>query len=110
MASGCPDLLRDVLDHALKHAGHPPLTDVIGLTEASDVAIAPISSGLTVTIVNHDSSSRDVSIRPALPGGGWFEAVGNRSIDTTPDGQLRLAVPAGGVRSVELRREDRQHP
>ena len=110
MASGCPDLLRDVLDHALKHAGHPPLTDVIGLTEASDVAIAPISSGLTVTIVNHDSSSRDVSIRPALPGGGWFEAVGNRSIDTTPDGQLRLAVPAGGVRSVELRRENRQHP
>ena len=110
MASGCPDLLRDVLDHALKHAGHPPLTDVIGLTEASDVAIAPTSSGVTVTIVNHDSSSRDVSIRPALPGGGWFEAVGNRSIDTTLDGQLRLAVPAGGVRSVELRRENRQHP
>jgi hypothetical protein len=102
--------LRDVLEHALKHAGHSTLTDVIGLTEASDVAIASTSSGLTVTVVNHDSSSRDVLIRPALPGGAWFDAVGTRSIDTTPDGQLRLAVPAGGVRIVELRRKNRQQP
>ena len=110
MASGCPDLLRDLLEHALKHAGHSTLTDVIGLTEAGDVAIASTASGLTVTVVNHDSSSRDVLIRPALPGDAWFDAVGNQVIDTTPQGPLRLAVPAGGVRSVELRRKNRQDP
>jgi hypothetical protein len=109
-ASGCPDLLRDVLEHALTHAGHSMLADVIGLSEASDVAVAPIPSGLAVAIVNHDSSTREVQIRSPAPGGSWVDVVSDRSLGTASGGQFRLAVPAGGVRIVELRREGRRHP
>ena len=40
LAGGCSNLLRDVLELAQTHAGTPVLADVVGLSAASDVAIA----------------------------------------------------------------------
>ena len=104
LAHGCPDLLRDVVDHALRHSGRPVGADVIGLTEASDVAIVPTPAGLTVAIVNHEDAPRDVTIRAAEITGSWEDAVDRRPLESTSDGELRLSVAARGMRLVELRR------
>lgn len=103
-AQGCPDLLRDVVEQALRHSGRTVNADVIGLSEASDVAIVPTPTGLSVVIVNHEDAPRDVTIRAGKVTGAWVDAVTGRPLEWTSDGELRLSVAAHGMRLVELRR------
>jgi hypothetical protein len=110
LAAGCAALMRDVLEHALRHVRSPVLADVTGLSETSDVAISPTAAGLSVAIVNHGASARRVEIRPLEHKGSWFDAVSGRPLKPAPDGRLPVDVPAGGIRLVELRGERGKSP
>ncbi len=110
LAAGCAALMRDVLEYASSHARWPVLADVDGLSEASDVAVSPTAAGLTVAIVNHEPSARAVEVRPLDVKGVWFDAISKGSLGAAAAGVLRLDVPAGGVRVVELRREEGRRP
>jgi hypothetical protein len=111
LAAACPAVLRDVLEKATAHAGMPVQADVDGLSEQSDVAIGLTGAGIAVAIVNHEPSPRMVRVRPLDPDGSWFDAAGGGSLESAPDGSLRIEVPGGGARIVELRRAGgRSHP
>jgi hypothetical protein len=110
LAAGCAPLMRDVLEHALARAGLPMLADVEGLSDLSDLAISPTAQGLTVGIVNHETSPRSVQVRALEQKGSWFDAVSGRPLESAPDGRLSVEVPAAGVRLVELRRDGGRSP
>jgi hypothetical protein len=110
LAAGCGDVMRDVLERSLTEAGQRALADIGGLNEATDVAIAPTSSGLVAAIVNHAPAARDATLRALHDRGRWFDAVTGRQLEALPDGGLRLAIPSGGVRIVDLRRDVERQP
>jgi hypothetical protein len=104
LAAGCPDLLRDVLELAQKHVGTPVLADIVGLAEASDVAIAPAPDGISVAIVNHEASARSIRLRAIDSSGTWIDAVSGQSLPAATNGELSLDLPAAGVRIVRLKK------
>jgi hypothetical protein len=110
LAAGCPALMRDLLEHAQTAAHLPVLADVEGLSERSDVAVAPTRNGIAVAIVNHEPDARDVVIRVFEPDGTWFDTVTGRALTPAAGGRLRLEVLAQGVRLIELRREEARRP
>jgi hypothetical protein len=108
LAVGCGAYIRAALDRALAHAGQRVLADVEGLTEASDLAIAPTTNGLSVAIVNHGRSAIRATIRPRQGSGTWVDAATGAALDSSADGALELEVAPNRARMVERRSGNRR--
>jgi len=103
-----PELVRDVMAHAVTSAGSKPLVDIIGGSEKKDVAVQEIPNGFRVAVVNHDSSELEVVLRPIKIGTqrvfGWVDLISAQKIaNTGEDFSLKLKIPSGGFRALEFR-------
>jgi hypothetical protein len=107
-AASMPDLLRDVLDHAVSLRGSELLVDVVGANEKTDLAVAQSANGFRVALINHDSAAREVVLRPARiqqgPVRGWIDLVTEKELDSsTAHRSLKLKIPGKGFRALEFR-------
>ena len=103
-----PELVRDVIDYALKSAGTALPVDIVGANENIDLAVGKTAEGLSAAIINHNSNNMEVILRPAKSqvrsGGRWFDLVSGTVIaGAEPDRSLRLTIPGNGFRAIELR-------
>jgi hypothetical protein len=105
LAVDFPELLRDVLDLALEHAGHPPLPDITGLTEESDLAVRRTRAGVEIAIVNHAAQAQrvDVSVRGAR--GTWTDGSDGAPLRAEAHGRLAVTVPPYGIRLLHFREQ-----
>lgn len=103
LAADFPDLLRDLLGLALEHAAHPPLPDILGLTEASDVAIGRTAEGLGITMVNHDAAAQRIQVVPPAEGGTWLDPVSGTPVQADDRGAAWIAIPPHGARVLMYR-------
>lgn len=101
LATDFPDLLRDVLDLALAHAGAPPLPDVVGVSEETDLAYGRSADGFTLAIVNHAAEPQVVEVVPPVSGGSWSDVRTGGPIEGTE--RVRLSVPANDIRILRYR-------
>jgi len=104
-----PELVRDVIAHALLSAGSEQYVDIIGGDERKDVAVEPIPNGFRVAVINHDSGELEVILRPVKSGIArgqeWVDFVSGQKISTTnADFSLKLKIPANEFRALEFRR------
>ena len=104
-AQKIPELVRDVLDHALSVHGHSLLVDVVGTNESADIAVQKTATGFRVAVVNHDNAETEVVLRPIKTamrlGGEWIDLVKDEKVPSQES--LRLRVPARGFRAFEYR-------
>ncbi|HKO98026.1 MAG TPA: alpha-amylase family protein [Pyrinomonadaceae bacterium] len=101
-----PELVRDVLDHALKAQGVDSMVDIVGANENIDVAVGKTATGFSVAVVNHNLSDLNVMLRPRRSAADqrWTDLVSDKVIDTTAsDRSLKLTVPGNGFRALEFR-------
>jgi hypothetical protein len=107
-AQTAPGLMRDLMEYALRSAGHTPLVDILGANEQTDVASAATAEGFRVSVVNHNESELEVTLRPLVAARHPRNWVGldSRVVPerAAADGALRIRVPAGGFRALEFRR------
>lgn len=100
-----PELVRDVIDYVLSGAGIERDMDLLGTNDGIDAAVGRTAHGVAAAIVNHNQEDREITILP-LRGGEdrnfeWVDMVTGK--DVAPPGQsLRVRVPAGGFRAIEL--------
>jgi hypothetical protein len=103
-----PALVLDVIDHALKFAGHRRVADVLGLSEKSDIASVLTSAGFRIALANHDTTEQDVQVVP-LDGkaGGPHEWIDLFTGEPLPSPRsktsLRVSIPPSGFRCIEYR-------
>ncbi|HKZ01180.1 MAG TPA: hypothetical protein VJ180_03015, partial [Pyrinomonadaceae bacterium] len=107
-AASMPDLLRDVLDHAVSLRGSELLVDVVGATENTDLALGQAANGFRVVVINHNSVAREVVLRPTKiqqgPVRGWVDLVTKKELESlTGTHSLKLNVPGKGFRALEFR-------
>jgi len=104
-AQKIPELVRDVLDHALSVHGHSLLVDVVGTGESADIAVEKTATGFRVAVVNHTNMETEVVLRPVMTamrrGVEWIDLVRDEKIPSQES--LRLRVPATGFRAFEYR-------
>jgi len=104
-AQKIPELVRDVLDHALSVHGHSLLVDVVGTNESADIVVQKTATGFRVAVVNHDNVETEVVLRPIMTamrlGGEWIDLVKDEKVPSQES--LRLRVPARGFRAFEYR-------
>ncbi|MBA3231255.1 MAG: DUF4434 domain-containing protein [Acidobacteria bacterium] len=105
LALDFPELLRDVFDLALDHAGHPPLPDIAGLTEESDIAVRRTPDGVGIAIVNHAAQPQRVEISAPAGRGAWTDAAGGADLPVDAHGRLTTTVPPHGIRVLRFREE-----
>lgn len=104
-AQEIPDLVRDVLDHAVSLRGGLTLVDIKGVNERSDLAVTQTTTGFRLAVVNHDSVEIDAvlnAIRSESRESDWVDLVSNNRIGSGRS--LRLKIPGSGFRAVEFRR------
>jgi hypothetical protein len=105
-AERMPDLLRDLLDHAVSLRGSEPLVDIVGSNEKTDLAVVQSANGFRVVVINHNSTAKEVVLRPtkiqhqAL---GWVDLVTKKGLESsTADHSLKLNIPGSGFRALEF--------
>jgi hypothetical protein len=108
-AQFAPELVRDCLDYAMSSAGHPPLVDVLGMNEQTDVASAKTAEGFRVAVVNHNEGELEVTLKPHRSAVGqasqWVDLYSRgRTVSSAADRALKIKVSAGGFRALEFRR------
>jgi hypothetical protein len=108
-ARDLPDLVRDVIDYALRSTGAESLVDTVGSNENMDIAVGKTPGGFSVALVNHNSSKVEVILRPiksqARRAGGWIDLVGGNKIETAAsDPSVKMSIPGYGFRVLEFRR------
>jgi hypothetical protein len=108
-AKAAPGLVRDLIEYATVSAGHTPLVDIEGMNERTDVASAKTDEGFRVSVVNHNETELEVTLKPRGPAAGrssiWADLSSRARMESSgPDGALRVRVPAGGFRALEFRR------
>jgi hypothetical protein len=101
--------VRDLIEYATVSAGHTPLVDIEGMNERTDVASAKTDEGFRVSVVNHNETELEVTLKPRGPAAGrssiWADLSSRARMESSgPDGALRVRVPAGGFRALEFRR------
>jgi hypothetical protein len=104
-----PNLVRDVVDYALRSAGAESLVDLVGANENVDIAVGKTAGGFSVAIVNHDSSKLDVTVRPTKSQAGrvgsWVDLTTGNKIQTVGlDRSVKLTIQGSGFRALEFRR------
>lgn len=100
-----PELVRDVIDYALRARGVDPMVDILGANENIDVAVSKTATGFSVAVVNHDLTDLGVMLRPRKSEAArrWIDLVSDKVIDTTAsDGSLKLTIPGNGFRALEF--------
>lgn len=107
-ARDLPDLLRDVIDYALRAADAESLLDIVGANENMDVAVGKTAGGFSVALVNYNPSPVDLILRPtksrAGGAGGWVHLQnGNKFANSASDRSLKLTIPGNGFRALEFR-------
>ena len=60
-----PDLMRDVIDYALKATGAESPVDIVGANENMDIAVGKTALGFNVALVNHNSNKLEVVLKPS---------------------------------------------
>jgi hypothetical protein len=84
-AARFPDLVRDVLNLALRASSNRALVDIAGADSNMDFAVDPSRDGFTAALVNHNAAERTLKIKP------------NRKVSKC------FAEGRNGRRSVQLR-------
>lgn len=105
-AKDFPDLVRDVLDDALKHEGRQRPVDILGADDNIDAAVSAISDGFGVAVVNHNKIPLDLTLKPLDSFAGhsadWIDlGKEDKSSIYSGDRPLPLTVPADGFRAIE---------
>jgi len=103
-----PDLVRDVVDYALRSIGAESVVDVVGANENMDMAVSKTATGFSVALVNHSPSKIVVTLRPAKPGAGrvagWLDLVSGGQIATAAsDRAVQVTIEGNGFRALEFR-------
>lgn len=102
-AQGMPELVRDLLDHAITLRGGMPVVDIVGANENSDVAVAQTPTGFRVVIVNYNVEEMNVTLEPreSARTSRWIDLVIQHEFGTS--GSLKVKVPPGGFRALGFR-------
>lgn len=108
MAEKMPDLVRDVLDHAMSLRGNESLVDIVGTTENTDMAVAQSAAGFNLAVINHNSDAMEVILRPIKIQVGraieWVDLVTGKAFRSSgANNQLKLKIPGKGFRALEFR-------
>jgi hypothetical protein len=103
-----PELVRDVIEHAMSFAGSAPPVDIVGTNENTDIAVERTPGGFRVAVINHGASEMEVMLRPIKPSAGrvfeWIDLVTRNKTETSTTGRsLKLKVPGMGFRALEFR-------
>lgn len=103
-----PDLVRDVIDHALRASGAGSPVDIVGANENMDIAVGKTAGGFNAAIVNHKPNSVEVLLRPTESGAGrvgaWVDLVDGKAIQTRLlNRSVKLTIPGNGFRALEFR-------
>lgn len=99
-----PELVRDAIDFALSNTGVDRAVDILGANERMDAAIGRTSDAVAAAIVNHNAEEIEVTVRTLHSSVkvDWIDLVTQKPFP--PTGQpLRVRVPAGGFRAIELK-------
>ena len=107
-ARDIPDLVRDVIDYALRSAGAESLVDIVGANENMDMAVGRTAEGFSVALVNHSANKVEVILRPTKSQAGrvgaWVDlVVGNRIETAASDRSVKLTIQGNGFRALEFR-------
>ncbi len=108
-ARDIPDLVRDVIDYALRLTGAESPVDIVGANENMDIAVGKTAGGFSLALVNHNSSKVEVMLRPTKSQagrvGGWVDLVAGNKIKTAAsDRSVKLMIQGNGFRALEFRR------
>lgn len=106
-AERLPQLARDVLDAALKISEKRSVLEITGIDQNVDIAVHQARMGLYAAIVNHNSSTRRVAIKPAgaLPKCSTQIGTGRTVFISTNGKMNRIEVPIPENEVVILRCE-----
>jgi hypothetical protein len=105
LAQKMPDLMRDLLDHALSLRGGSLVVDVLGMNENSDIAVVKTSHGFRVAVVNHDTNPAELVLKPTgeyVRGDGEWVDMATR-INVGKEKFLRLNLEGHQFRAFEFR-------
>jgi hypothetical protein len=93
-----PDLVRDVVNKALKAADKLPLVEITGTDSAMDLSLRQTKTGVFAAIANHNASARRVSLRHSnvcsSQIGSW------RAVSLSPNrktGRVEVVIPGNEV-------------
>jgi hypothetical protein len=103
-AQTMPELVRDVLDHAVNLRGISPIVDVVGSKENTDITVARTAVGFRVAVVNYEPREIDLLLTPIGSGKRDFEWI---DLDTGKkvgiEQSLKVKIPGNGFRALEFR-------
>jgi len=92
-AAFLPEMVRTVLNTALRLSDNPPLVEITGTDENMDVAVRQTHTTFAVTVVNHNPSERRIGIKPSVQIAECRAQTGTaRPISVRPDPKTNRIV------------------
>ena len=98
-----PNVVRGVLNNALRTLGHLPLVEIAGMDKAMDISLHQTSTGMSAAIVNYNSATRRVSVTYPKP---CSLKIASRAATLRPSsktGRIEFVIPGHEVAVIKCR-------